>query len=404
MAELAQWLEDNEDILIQEAVAELSQDEAQKSQVVETVIEFFDSLKESVRTQNLDPLSSVLEHWISSSSAPTVGELTSLVPVLTRIKQVNAEQIQRLCPPREAVEFLIALDAIYNPAITYLSRLEVDTLMADMRRELYEAQKQLERLDKSKTDFVAVAAHELRTPITLVEGYTNMLATSVKGVREDPNGRMLLEGIDSGVKRLREIIRDMIDVSLISLDMIQLHLQPTWLHQLMDALENSMRAALVERRMELIIERNTIPRNPTYADPERLLDVLQKIVSNAIKYTPDGGKIVIAGRELTGFTDVMVIDNGIGISANDLPRIFTMFSSVGDSSLHSSSKTKFRGGGPGLGLFISKGVLEAHGGNIWAESPGYDEKLCPGSTFHIMIPMRTAPQDDKIKAVFDRNS
>jgi signal transduction histidine kinase len=404
MADLAQWLEDNEDILIQEAVAELSQNEAQKSQVVATVIEFFDSLKRSVRTQNLDPLSSVLEHWVSSSSAPTVGELTSLVPVLTRIKQVNSEQIQRLCPSEEAVEFLIALDTIYNPAITYLSRLEVDTLMADMRRELYEAQKQLERLDKSKTDFVAVAAHELRTPITLVEGYTNMLATSVKGVRDDPNGRMLLEGIDSGVKRLREIIRDMIDVSLISLDMIQLHLQPTWLHQLMDALENSMRASLRDRQLEMIVERSTIPRQPTYADSERLLDVLQKIVSNAVKYTPDGGKIVIAARELTGFADVMVIDNGIGISANDLPHIFTMFSSVGDSSLHSSSKTKFRGGGPGLGLFISKGILEAHGGNIWAESPGYDEKLCPGSTFHIMIPMRSASQDDKIMAVFDRNS
>jgi len=404
MRDLARWLEDNEETLIQEAVAELSQNEAQKSQVFATVVEFFDSLKESVKTQNLDPLSSVLEHWMSSSSAPTVGELTSLVPVLTRIKQVNSEQIQRLCPPGEAVEFLIALDAIYNPAITYLSRLEVDTLMADMRRELYEAQKQLERLDKSKTDFIAVAAHELRTPITLVEGYTNMLATSIKGVREDPNGRMLLEGIDSGVKRLREIIRDMIDVSLISLDMIQLHLQPTWLHQLMDALENSMRPALRERQLELIVERDTIPRQPTYADPERLLDVLQKIVSNAIKYTPDGGKVIIAARELTGFTDVMVIDNGIGISANDLPHIFTMFSSVGDSSLHSSGKTKFRGGGPGLGLFISKGILEAHGGNIWAESPGHDETTYPGSTFHIMVPMRTAPQDDKIKAVFDRNS
>jgi signal transduction histidine kinase len=172
----------------------------------------------------------------------------------------------------------------------------------------------------------------------------------------------------------------------------------------MDALENGMRSAVNDRRLEMVIERSTIPRHPTYADPERLLEVLQKIVSNAIKYTPDGGKIIITARELTGFTDVMVIDNGIGISANDLPHIFTMFSSVGDSSLHSSGKTKFRGGGPGLGLFISKGILEAHGGNIWAESPGYDEKLCPGSTFHIMIPMRSAPQDDKIKAVFDRTS
>src|SRR5690606_6583745 len=121
----------------------------------------------------------------------------------------------------------------------------------------------------------------------------------------------------------------------------------------------SMIQHLKERDVELVVERDTIPRKPTYGDPERLLHVLQKIVYNAIKYTPDGGRVIITARELTGFADVMVIDNGIGIAANDLPHIFNMFSSLGDSSLHSSSKTKFRGGGPGLGLFISKGIIEA---------------------------------------------
>ncbi len=109
---------------------------------------------------------------------------------------------------------------------------------------------------------------------------------------------------------------------------------------------------------------------------------------------------MVTARQLTGFTDIMVIDNGIGIDPENLTRIFGMFSTIGDSSLHSSSKTKFRGGGPGLGLFISKGIIEAHGGNIWAESPGYDDVACPGSTFHIMIPMRSASTDDKIAGVF----
>jgi signal transduction histidine kinase len=213
----------------------------------------------------------------------------------------------------------------------------------------------------------------------------------------------LLDGIEGGVVRLREIIRDMLDVSIISLGMIELHLQPAWLTHVMQALERNVREYLIERDVDLIIEYDTIPKDATYGDPERLLQVFQKIVLNAIKYTPDGGQVQVTARRLTGFTDVMVIDNGIGIDAENLTRIFSMFSTIGDSSLHSSGKAKFRGGGPGLGLFISKGIIEAHGGNIWAESQGYDEVACYGSTFHVMIPMRGTPADDKIGLIIENH-
>jgi signal transduction histidine kinase len=272
-----------------------------------------------------------------------------------------------------------------------------------MRSELQQAQAELEHLEKSKSDFVEVAAHELRTPITLVEGYTNMLRTSVPGVQDDPVAMPLIEGLEGGVHRLKGIIRDMLDVSLISLGMIELHLQPTWLIQLLQAVEQNVQITLAERQLKLVVDYNTVPHQPIYGDPERLLQVFQKIVSNAIKYTPDGGQIHITARELTSFTDIMVIDNGIGIDSENLTRIFSMFSSLGDASLHSTSQTKFRGDGPGLGLFISKGLIEAHGGNIWAESAGYDEELLPGSTFHIMIPMRSAASDDRITGVYNND-
>jgi signal transduction histidine kinase len=77
-------------------------------------------------------------------------------------------------------------------------------------------------------------------------------------------------------------------------------------------------------------------------------------------------------------------------AADDLSRIFEKLSTIGDVTLHSSSQTSFKGGGPGLGLAIAKGIMEAHGGTIWAESPGYDEEACPGSTFHIMVPLRSS--------------
>ena len=81
--------------------------------------------------------------------------------------------------------------------------------------------------------------------------------------------------------------------------------------------------------------------------------------------------------------------------------IFEKFGRLGNVSLHSSGKIKFKGGGPGLGLSIAKGIIEAHGGAIWVESPGYDEKACPGSTFHILLPIRRKPPDEKIAKLYE---
>jgi signal transduction histidine kinase len=138
----------------------------------------------------------------------------------------------------------------------------------------------------------------------------------------------------------------------------------------------------------------------TFGDPERLMQVFRNILTNAIKFTPDGGLIKISGRKLSGFIEVIVTDTGIGISPDDQQKIFDKFSQLGNISLHSSGKTKYKGGGPGLGLHIAKGIIEAHGGAIWVESAGSDEDTCPGSTFHILLPIKTEPPDDRTAKLF----
>ena len=112
-------------------------------------------------------------------------------------------------------------------------------------------------------------------------------------------------------------------------------------------------------------------------------------------------KITIDGRTLPGFIEVIVADTGIGISAENQSLIFEKFGQLGRVELHSSGKTKFKGGGPGLGLPIARGILEAHGGSIWVESDGYDEIKCPGSTFHILVPARTDTPDAEMQKLFD---
>jgi signal transduction histidine kinase len=137
-----------------------------------------------------------------------------------------------------------------------------------------------------------------------------------------------------------------------------------------------------------------------YADPERLYQVYRNILSNAFKYTPDGGRIVIDGRLLPGFVEVTITDTGIGIDPVEHLRIFEKFGRLGNVSLHSSGKTKFKGGGPGLGLPIAKGIIEAHGGTIWVESEGYSEEKCPGATFHTLLPIRKEPPDETTRELF----
>jgi signal transduction histidine kinase len=124
--------------------------------------------------------------------------------------------------------------------------------------------------------------------------------------------------------------------------------------------------------------------------------VFSNLINNAIKFTPDGGRIEIWGRLVpgaVGMVEIVIADSGIGIDPADLEMIFEKFYRVDSADLHSTGSVKFKGAGPGLGLPIAKGVIEGHGGRIWAESEGHDEEACPGSRFHILLPLQGAPSD-----------
>jgi signal transduction histidine kinase len=258
----------------------------------------------------------------------------------------------------------------------------------------------LSLLDRTKSDFISVAAHELKTPLTLIEGYSSMLKDLVEPFPKKEEISILLGGIKKGIDRLGEMIKDMIDVSLIDNNMLSLKFQPTWLNQLLTGLEFEFKNILEERNIKLDIKSFSGSKEMMFADTERIQQALVNVLSNAIKYTPNGGKIIVDGRILPGFVEVLVKDNGIGIAEEDQIRIFEKFSALGEVSLHSSSKLNYKGGGPGLGLPIAKGILEAHGGSIWVESEGYNEETLPGSTFHLLIPLREQPPDEQVAKLF----
>lgn len=363
---------------------------------------FFDALEQAMASGNPSWLDSILVEW---SSSPTLTDLqhkrNNVTELVTKVSSITGDVATENLLQEQALDLLTTVTPIYTYALEKIARLEMEARVAYVEAELTKVQRKLERLDHSKSAFISIAAHELKTPLTLVEGYASMLRDIV-AKQGDPAADMLLAGVNTGITRLRQLIDDLIDVSKIDNDLLSLNFQPLRLSQLFGLLKKAMAPVIDERRQTLEIRAFDGAELWIYADSERLYQGFRNLLENAVKYTPDGGSITVDGRTLPGFIEVTVADTGIGISPENQTLIFRKYSQAGPQ-LHSSGKIKFKGGGPGLGLPITRGIIEAHGGTIWVESPGCDEQACPGSTFHMLIPIRTEATDPKVEKLFGKS-
>ncbi len=364
---------------------------------------FLDLFEQAVVSGDSAWLDPVLFDWSQSATLTDIVEgqknATNLINLLfSETCDVARESLNK----GDALDLITTVQPFFTYALDKTARMEMETRVAFFAGEIADVQQKLERLDRSKSNFISVAAHELKTPLTLIEGYTAMLSDIVARAENGRNnGETLLTGVHNGIQRLRQIVDDMIDVSLIDNNMLSLNLQPLWMNHLLSLLKKNHGQYVKERKQSLEIEKFEGGQQILYADPERIYQAFQNVLTNAIKYTPDGGRITMTGRLLPGFVEVTIADNGIGISQEDQALIFEKFGKLGRADLHSTSKIKFKGGGPGLGLSIAKGIIEAHGGTIWVESEGYDEAKCPGSTFHILLPLRNEGIDPRISKLFN---
>lgn len=284
---------------------------------------------------------------------------------------------------------------------------EIEQKFVELNRvhtELTLTHDRLQRLDQAKTDFIAIASHELRTPLTMVHVYTDMLRTHPKLVDDEAIVEMM-SGLRSGVDRLNSLIEDMISIVKVELASLDLSYTPLALQSVITPVLKEVEPAITDRNLTLEVDvQQNLPS--VIGDDSQLSQVFSRLIGNAIKYTPDEGKISISAnvyqqngntahsRQTTNgntthdqFIEVIVADTGIGINKEDQMNIFEKFYTVEDVSLHSTSKTNFKGGGPGLGLTIAKGIVEAHGGRIWVESDGHNADNPPGSTFYVLLPV-----------------
>jgi signal transduction histidine kinase len=254
--------------------------------------------------------------------------------------------------------------------------------------ELEKTNQILEQMDRTKIRFIQVSAHELRTPLTLVQGYAQIVQLKAK---DNPDFEKYANGIVDGTTRMVDIIDNLLDASRIDSNLLEAHLTQIQIAELIEKAKKIFEDSLEERNISFATDGiSDLP--DVNADENLLYKVFYHVIMNAIKYTPDGGSVSIGGRVIHNEVgkselEVSVRDTGIGIDQQYHELVFEKFYQTGEVLLHSSGKTKFEGGGPGLGLAIARGIMDAHKGRIWLESPGHDEENNLGTTVFIRLPM-----------------
>jgi signal transduction histidine kinase len=238
------------------------------------------------------------------------------------------------------------------------------------------AERERAQLQEMKSEFVASVSHELRTPLASIKGYTELLLDGGAGAL-NPLQREFLGTVFESGEQLEWLIDDLLDVSRLEANRFGMELARVRAEELVRAAVTRIRPLTDELVVELKVE--TEPNLPEVrGDPRRLEQVLNNLLSNAVKFTPPGGKITVSARKAGDEgLEIAVSDTGVGIPAEDLPHLFERFYRAHNVAESAAS-------GTGLGLYISRAIVDMHGGTIAVES-----ELHRGSTFRVWLPTIT---------------
>jgi signal transduction histidine kinase/DNA-binding response OmpR family regulator len=237
------------------------------------------------------------------------------------------------------------------------------------------ARAEAEAANRTKDEFLATLSHELRTPLTAILGWSHLLKTNKF---DKQNTARALETIERNARSQSQLIDDLLDVSRIITGKLHLDVRPVELAIIIEAAIESARPAADAKgiQFEVTLDKSA---SQVSGDPSRLQQVVWNLFTNAVKFTPEGGRVRVKLERLDDYAEITVSDNGQGINPQFLPFIFDRFRQADGS-------TTRKHGGLGLGLAIARHLVEMHGGTINAHSDGIDQ----GATFSVRLPLRTA--------------
>jgi len=245
-----------------------------------------------------------------------------------------------------------------------------DVTEREKAREQAIAVESLREMNRMKSDLLSTVSHELRTPLATIKGYSNMLLDYDRRLKRDEK-RQYLESIDRATNRLTELVDNLLDMSRLDTGLMVLERSPTSISKLIRQTAEDARLRAPKHKI-VFVQSKSLPR--LNIDDRRIRQVLDNLIDNAIRYSREGTKVVVSARRSRCELIISVADQGIGIPAHELPKVFARMYRVQREDTRDI-------GGAGLGLAICRGLVEKHGGRIWAES-----EEGKGSTFLFTLP------------------
>jgi signal transduction histidine kinase len=333
-----------------------------------------------------------MRHYIPTGVAPSMDDVSfdrwvAFYPDGTRVPRQNypaarALRGEKVVPGMEmffrqedgtGIWTQVAAIPIHNDTGAIIGTVGVITDISQLKQAaeaLRESEEKLKNLLKEREEFIANASHELKTPLTSIRAYAELLEEHIEQVAEEPyKGMMHKLGLQ--VDRLHVLVADMLDTTRMSEGKLVLNVTRFDLNELIRE-----KAEELQRITKTHTIRTLLASFPEIeADRERIGQVIVNLVSNAIKYSPKGGEILLASEPEDGFVKVSVSDQGMGIPAADLDKIFDRFFRVDSKEVRTFP-------GMGIGLFISQGIIQRHGGALTVKSEEGE-----GSTFTFTLPV-----------------
>lgn len=346
--------------------------------------ENFDLILTDMKMPYMDGLQLIAEIAKSKPEILTVI-MTGHGSIDTALEAMKRGASDYLTKPLNLDELMIRLQKVFEERQRFIS-------LKDYAIELEKANEELRKIDEMKSEFVSVASHELRTPLAAIKNAIQLILKGKTGEINE-NQTKFLSMAERNINRLTSILNSLLDLSRIESKKIEIKFEELDLRSSIEFILSSLKPQADGKFIQLKME---IPEELpfVYGDREKVEQILTNLVGNAIKFTPEGGKISALAKPFEDEGNMVAIsvkDSGIGIPEDQLDKIFEKFHQVEDSLRRSIT-------GTGLGLAITKGLVEAHHGRIWVES-----EVEKGSTFTFTLPMSKGEKRDlRFRLTLDR--